>query len=406
MKRKLCGILLVALITVSIFALTSCDFFHRHNWSEWEIVKSPDCQNPGIKERFCDCGETQQKSIPPSHIEGEWITQKESSCTKEGTKYKKCIECQKIVAVENIPIAHKYQNDLCVFCGCSNEKYFTFEQNPSGGYTIYMNKEATLPEAIIIPSTYNGKAVTSIGDSAFRGCSSLESVRIPDSVTSIGDHAFYYCSNLESVTIPDSVEFIGNVAFAGDRLTSIIVDENNNYYKSIDGNLYSKDGKTLIQYAKGKEDTSFEIPYGVTSIGDHAFFSCSNLKSVTIPDSVEFIGDEAFGNCTSLESVTIPDSVESIGSRAFYLCYSLTSVVIGEAVTSIGEYAFTLCSSLESVVIGDGITSIGEYAFSNCDSLTDVYYTGTKEEWAKISIGSVNTYLIRATIHYNYVPEK
>ena len=134
-------------------------------------------------------------------------------------------------------------------------------------------------------------SVTSIGSSAFGGCSSLTSITIPDSVTSIGNSAFRCCYSLTSITIPDSV----------------------------------------------------------TSIGIGAFAYCTSLTSITIPDSVTSIGYSAFWNCTSLKSVTIPDSVTSIGGYAFFYCESLTSITIPDSVTSIGEYAFNGCSSLAEV---------------------------------------------------------
>ena len=216
-------------------------------------------------------------------------------------------------------------------------------------------------------------SVTSIGDEAFAGCSSLTSVEIPDSVTSIGISAFEDCGSLKSVVIPDSVTSIGDGAFADcSGLTSVEVSEDNTAYKSINGNLYSKDGKTLIQYAIGKIDSEFIISDGVTSIGISAFYYCSSLTSVVIGDSVTSIGDEVFKGCSSLTSVVIGDSVTSIGDNAFSSCRSLTSVVIPDSVTSIGDSAFAWCSSLTSVVIPDSVTSIGNSAFSNCSSLTSV----------------------------------
>ena len=267
-------------------------------------------------------------------------------------------------------------------------------------------------------------SVTSIGSAAFYNCSSLTSVVIEDSVTSIGDYAFYDCTSLTSIEIPNSVTSIGSAPFSScDSLTSIMVDENNENYKSKDGNLYSKDGKTLIQYAIGKTDTSFTIPNSVTSIGDGAFDYCSSLTSIVIPNSVTSIGSLAFDscdsltsvvignsvtsigsaafyNCSSLTSIEIPNSVTSIGDGAFYGCDSLTSIVIPNSVTSIGMGAFEYCTSLTSVVIGDSVTSIGSYAFSSCSSLTNVYYNGTKEDWAKINISSTNSYLTYATRYY------
>ena len=180
----------------------------------------------------------------------------------------------------------------------------------------------------------------------------------------------------------------------------IKVDKNNRTYKDIDGNLYSKDGTTLIQYAIGKTATSFTIPDSVTSIGYMAFYGCDSLTSVDIPDSVTSIGYSAFYGFNSLTSVVIPDSVTSIGDKAFSYCSSLTSVVIPDSVTSIGDEAFYRCRSLTSVVIGDSVTSIGDWAFSNCGSLTSVYYKGSESEWDKISMGSSNTYLTNATRYY------
>ena len=110
----------------------------------------------------------------------------------------------------------------------------------------------------------------------------------------------------------------------------------------------------------------------VTSIGEHAFFNCSYLTSVTIPNSVTSIGNEAFGNCSGLTSVTIGNSVTSIGNSAFLKCSSLTFVTIPNSVTSIGDDAFLYCSGLTSVTIGSGVTSIGISAFSVCSGLKKV----------------------------------
>ena len=177
--------------------------------------------------------------------------------------------------------------------------------------------------------------MTSIGDWAFKDCTSLTSVTIANGVTSIGNWAFGGCTSLTSVTIPDSVTSIGSYAFSG--------------CKSL---------------------TSVTIPDSVTSIGEGAFLNCSSLTSVTIPDSVTSIGRYAFGGCTSLTSVTLPDSVTSIGNWAFSYCTSLTSVTIPDSVTSIGDYAFSYCTSLTSVTIANGVTSIGTAAFYGCENVT------------------------------------
>ena len=220
-----------------------------------------------------------------------------------------------------------------------------------------------------------GDSVTTIGDYAFSYCRSLTSVEIPDSVTSIGEEAFYNCDSLTSVVIGDSVTTIGERAFSScDSLTNIEVGENNSVYKDIDGNLYSKDGTHLIQYAVGKTATEFTIPDSITSIGEYAFAGCSNLMSVVIGDNVT-----------------------TIGEYAFYNCYSLTSVVIGNSVTTIGEYAFYNCDNLTSMVIPVNVVTIERYAFG-WSGLTDIYYGGTPSEWTEIV---ANYYDFEGiTVHY------
>ena len=180
-------------------------------------------------------------------------------------------------------------------------------------------------------------SVTSIGKEVFSQCSGLTSITIPDSVTSIGSYAFYDCSGLTSVKIPDSVTSIGSSAF--------------------------EDCSGL---------TSITIPDSVTSIGEDAFRGCSGLTSLKIPDSVTSIGDWAFSGCRSLTSIIIPDSVTSIGDWAFDGCSGLTSLKIPDSVTSIGKFAFSGCSGLTSVTIPDSVTSIGEGAFDECSGLTSI----------------------------------
>ena len=226
-------------------------------------------------------------------------------------------------------------------------------------------------------------SVAKIGESAFEYCTSLASITIPYGVTSIGGFAFFGCSSLKSITIPEGVSSIGDYAFSGcTGLTSIDVSEDNEYYKSIDGNIYSKNGEIFVLYAPGKTATSFTIPSSVTSIGNYAFSWCDGLTSITIPGSVTSIGDSAFFDCSSLTNITIPSSV-----------------------TSISNCAFAYCSSLTSITIDNNVTSIGDRAFSDCYMMANVYYTGTEDEWNALvsSIGYGNSYLTDATIHFNHV---
>ncbi len=261
-------------------------------------------------------------------ISADWVTytKTENGITVSVPKYEEVKERTAEITISN----EKYgvsKNVTVLQAGLSEEEYEEYAKRVIF-YTTSDNKVITPCRtddfgANIVSNTYeNGKGiikfdapVTSIGWTAFYGCSSLTGITIPDSVTSIGDSAFYGCSSLTGIIIPDSVTSIGNFAFQG----------------------------------------------------------CSSLANVTIPDSVTSIGWAAFRDCSSLTSVTIPDSVTSIGSYAFYGCSSLTSVTIGNSVTSIGTSAFSVCSSLTSVTIPDSVTSIEWGAFGLCSSLKNVY---------------------------------
>lgn len=119
--------------------------------------------------------------------------------------------------------------------------------------------------------------------------------------------------------------------------------------------------------------------YRVTSIGEYAFYYCSNLKSVTIPNSVTSLGQYSFRGCSDLATINIPNSVKSIGIGAFYSCSGLTSVNIPNSVTSLSRSVFAYCSGLTTVTIGNGLKSIGEDTFSGCTNLTSVTFGNSVE---------------------------
>ena len=258
------------------------------------------------------------------------------------------------------------------FYGCSSLASVTIPNSVTSiGYSAFDGCSSLT--SITIP-----ESMTSIGDGAFYGCSSLTSITIPNSVTSIGNSAFSYCSSLTSVTIPNSVTSIGDYAFSGcSSIASPVYNAHCFAYMptSYSGAYAIPEG--IEQIAGGAFEgcsslTSVTIGESVTSIGSSAFYNCSSLTSITIPNSVTSIAGGAFEGCSSLTSVTIPNSVTSIGSFAFYGCTSLTSMTIPNSVTSIGSTAFYNCSSLTSITIPNSVTSIGNSAFSYCSSLTSI----------------------------------
>ena len=221
------------------------------------------------------------------------------------------------------------------FINDGSQLMVTYKGNSYNKYSDEYSGIVVIPESV----TYSKKkySVSSISDDAFRECSRLTSVTIPNSVTTIGQYAFKSCSHLTFISISNSVASIGDFAFS--ECTGL---------------------------------TSVTIPNIVTSIGDGAFYKCTGLTSIEIPNSVTSIGGDAFNGCSGLTSVTIPNSVTCIGGYAFGYCKGLTSITIPNSVTSIGKYAFLYCTGLTSIDIPNSVTSVGDAAFQNCSGLTSV----------------------------------
>ncbi len=267
------------------------------------------------------------------------------------------------------------------FRGCSS---LTNISIPSGVTSIgdYAFRGCSSLTNISIPS-----GVTSIGDYAFEGCTALTNISIPSGVTSIGDYAFASCTSLESITVPDSVTSMGEGVFYGcNMLTNASIG---NGVTSIEDFAFL--GCTAL--------TSITIAGSVTSIGNNAFLYCHALTEIHITDlaawcAIDFIdyysnplyyAKNLYINGELVTELEIPDGVTSIGDYAFYNCTSLTSINIPDSVTSIGDYAFDGCTSLTSVSIGNSVTSIGYRAFYNCTSLANITFQGTKAQWNAIS---------------------
>lgn len=245
---------------------------------------------------------------------------------------------------------------------CSHEIFKTMVAQ-SDGFKFVLDEEKDVYKIseiyeeglshVEIPSTFCNKPVEEISAKAFFNTtfnSSIKSVFIPASIKVIGSGAFAHCPNLES----------------------FVVDEENPHYKSINGNLYDINGTTLIHYAIGKKDESFDIPDSVNTIGDFAFAGCENLKTITMSNRVKYIKEAAFASCEHLQDLTLSSLLQSIGKGAFSSCSTFKEIILPNDLKEIGEYAFYNCKNIKSIKIPDLVRSVGKGTFEFCENLESI----------------------------------
>lgn len=250
-----------------------------------------------------------------------------------------------------------------IISGTGSMEDFIYIDEDSSSSAPWFDYKKSIKEIVI------ADGITTIGDHAFYYCFNLEKVSIPESVTSIGSTAFGMCDNLKTVNIPDSVTTIKNGAFMCSGLTEVL------------------------------------LPKNLTTITEASFRNCPNLLKVTIPDTVTTIEERAFPYCTSLTSITIPKSVTSLGESAFQSCSSLKKVVILANITRIENFTFYDCTKLDELTIPKSVTYSGLSAFANCSNVSDIYYSGTEEEWNNIEFNDLWFFTEPfggPTMHYNY----
>ena len=342
--------------------------------------KDATCTESGYITSYCDiCHMSKTETINPSH---DTITDErvEPTCTTTGlTKGLHCSTCNEVLIEQSVidVIDHDYENYFCKYCGL---KYYSegLEFTSNGDGTCYISGIGTCTDVdIVIPETSpNGEPVVAIGDfynNVFEN-SDIVRIVIPDTVTYINMFAFSSCKNLEEVILGSGTQTIDEMAFLGcsalktiyipakasvqgrafdgcTSLESILVDDEHPYYSSINGNLYNKNGTTLIQYALGKKDETFIVPDGVTYIRHYALSSAQNVKTIILGDTVTTIGTAAFRRCSSLESIIIPRSVNSIG--VYFIDFAMSG---------------------------------SEHILADCKNLKGIYYEGTEGDWNEITI--------------------
>lgn len=245
---------------------------------------------------------------------------------------------------------------------------------------------------LTIPSELGGYPVAAIAEEVFYGHTKIAKVHFPESLEYIGDSAFGNCK-LTSVHFPKNVAYIGEEAFVSieHTITSYSVASANPYFKSVDGVVYTKDGKFLLMYPCNKQDKSFKIPEGVECVYNYAFISAENLTKVTLPESLMYINDHGFYG-TGLEAVYLPENLQYIGYYAFAFCYNLAKISISEnALPYIDSQAFNNTEWSRGVEYGD-CSYIGHLLYQMAPSFSEERTVEIKEGTTAICPSAFENY--------------
>ena len=399
-KRLVIFILSTLLLVALATGVVGCEK-HEHEYS-LEVI-APTCTKRGYTKFKCECGESYKENYVKALGHTEVIQKaKEPTCEDVGlTLGKTCSTCGEVLLEQEevASLGHSYQNASCIRCGKPEfemEEYFNFILLSNNTYKVSVKNKNQLPKNVVIPDSYDGKAVTAIDSLAFSSCVDLTSIEIPEGILSIGDGAFSGCYCLTSIVIPNSVNYLGKEVFKYcTRLTSVTLGSG--VQAILDNAFYSCDSLTSVV-----------IPNNATSIGDYAFSYCDNLRSVKIGNGVLAIGQSAFANCSSLNSVELGSGVVQIYNDAFTGCVSLTSIKTGNNLTKIGAYAFYGCENLSSVTLGEKVESIHASAFLNCYKLVEVINKSQKITVTKgmIDNGYVGLYALTVSNRESFYTSK
>jgi hypothetical protein len=199
---------------------------------------------------------------------------------------------------------------------------------------------------------------STLSTNLFKGCTSLETVAIPNTVAIVGSSAFQGCAALETLSLPGGVTSLGTSAFQGSGLTTISLPTS---ISTLPANVF-KDCAAL---------TSVTIPSNVTTIGSASFAGCTALTDVTINSGVEIIGQDAFKNTTNLTAVTIPPTVTTIRAAAFQGA-GITSITVPSSVTTLETAVFADTPNLTSAIINANVNTLPAAIFRNAASLASV----------------------------------
>ena len=267
------------------------------------------------------------------------------------------------IGLTNITIPKSITNiETGAFYRCTNLKIVLNNSNldivkgeSSNGYVAYYaNKVVFNADTLIGDFCFK---VLAGGNYLARYIGNESKVTLPEAYKGnnygIGNYAFFDCPNLNTVILSKAIDKVEPFAFTdntGNTIISFInVTDDNEYFRSEDGILFSKDMTKLVRYPEGKEGSTYNIPETVTRIADNAFLKCTALSSITVPADATSIGNGAFNGCSSITSISLPDMVTSIGEETFAGCSRLRIVELGRSVTTIGTDAFKDCTKMRQI---------------------------------------------------------
>ena len=268
--------------------------------------------------------------------------------------------------------------DAGAFRGCTRLRAITLPEGLSAvGAAAF---DGCRLETITLPAS-----VTQVAEGAFLGCNtrslllcfpaakSSRGYRVPEGVTSIADGAFSGYQLTDTLYLPASLQEIGTAALSRCYgLAAIKVDGACPAFTAADGVLYDKDKRVLLRYPSAKASQRFNVPRSVEEIAPDAFCENYELSALTLPDSLTRIGDRAFSGCSFLRSVSFPGGLLSIGEQAFLSCSRLQQLSLPDGLESLGGQAFAYCYELNSLELPSRLQELGREIFLRCDSLVSL----------------------------------
>jgi len=253
-----------------------------------------------------------------------------------------------------------------VYHGEANDSFSYFIERE----TLYVYETVNNDDTISIPDRIEDKKITDVW---FEEAFEAKNMVLGDGIEgfNVSDNAESSFGELRTITLGKNFNSEGISGInAFEKLNNIYVSKDNKLLKSVEGVLFSKDGKKIIFYPSNRRGT-YKVPKG-TRIINRCTFLESNLRKIVLPPSVKTIDDKAFSNCTKLKKIVLPSGVKKLGAWSFNYCINLEEIVLPSKLRDISDFSFLGCKKLKKVVITSGVKEIGWSAFSDCVNLRKI----------------------------------